>query len=216
MIVGVLSTEFNADNSQLPARAYMLDICLPQDHAKALSMFSLMAGVGGILGYTFGAINWESTIFSSMLGDNIQILFCLVTLVYIATVIVTVTSFREIPLKLIEGDSMLQPITQATIKNEMKTNIFTVSDEKTEKSNSESQQTEHISAMKYIKSLVFLPKELKVLCIANALAWMGHIVYCLFFTAFVGESVFGGDPQATKGSIEYEVKALKTFKIFGD
>lgn len=215
IIIGVLLTEFNADNSQLPARAFLLDICLPQDHAKALSMFSLMAGVGGILGYTFGAINWESTVFSNMLGDNIQTLFCLVTLVYIATVIVTVASFREIPLKLIESDSMLQPITQATIENEMRTKIFTIN-EKTEKCDSESQQTEQISAIKYIKSLVFLPKELKVLCFANALAWMGHIVYCLFFTAFVGESVFGGDPQAAKGSMEYEVKALKTFKMFQD
>jgi solute carrier family 45, member 1/2/4 len=34
---------------------------------------------------------------------------------------------------------------------------------------------------------------------------MGHILYCLYFTDFVGESVFHGDPAAPIDSPEYEV-----------
>lgn len=34
---------------------------------------------------------------------------------------------------------------------------------------------------------------------------MGHIVYCLYFTDFVGESVFGGDPSADPDSVEFLV-----------
>lgn len=58
----------------------------------------------------------------------------------------------------------------------------------------------------YLKSIIFMPKSLRILCITNCLAWMGHIVYCLYFTDFVGESVFGGDPSADPDSLEYEVK----------
>lgn len=57
----------------------------------------------------------------------------------------------------------------------------------------------------YLKSVIFMPKQLKILCITNCLAWMGHILYCLYFTDFVGESVFGGDPSAPAGSPELEV-----------
>ena len=30
-------------------------------------------------------------------------------------------------------------------------------------------------------------------------------MYCLYFTDFVGEAVFGGDPSADPESVEYEV-----------
>lgn len=35
---------------------------------------------------------------------------------------------------------------------------------------------------------------------------MGHILYCLYFTDFVGESVFHGDPAAPIDSPEYDVR----------
>lgn len=63
--------------------------------------------------------------------------------------------------------------------------------------------------MMYIKSIIFMPKSLRILCITNCLAWMGHIVYCLYFTDFVGEAVFGGDPSADPDSVEYEVIVIK-------
>jgi hypothetical protein len=63
--------------------------------------------------------------------------------------------------------------------------------------------------MMYLKSIIFMPKPLRILCITNCLAWMGHILYCLYFTDFVGESVFGGDPSADPNSPEYEVDLLK-------
>jgi solute carrier family 45, member 1/2/4 len=59
--------------------------------------------------------------------------------------------------------------------------------------------------MMYLKSIVFMPRALKILCLTNCFAWMGHIVYCLYFTDFVGEAVFGGIPDAHTDSPEYEV-----------
>lgn len=50
-----------------------------------------------------------------------------------------------------------------------------------------------------------MPKSLRILCFTNLLSWMGHILYCLYFTDFVGESVFHGDPAAPIDSPEYDV-----------
>lgn len=47
-IVGVMALDLCADSCQSPARAYLLDVCLPEDHARGLSTFTAMAGLGEI------------------------------------------------------------------------------------------------------------------------------------------------------------------------
>ncbi|KAG5666828.1 hypothetical protein PVAND_014838 [Polypedilum vanderplanki] len=39
--------------------AYLLDVTQTEDHARGLSTFYIMAGLGGALGYSLGGINWE-------------------------------------------------------------------------------------------------------------------------------------------------------------
>lgn len=62
-IIGTVLLDFDADACQSPSRAYLLDVTVPADHAKGLSMFTIMAGLGGFMGYSLGAINWEETAF---------------------------------------------------------------------------------------------------------------------------------------------------------
>lgn len=80
-ILGTVMLDFDADACQSPARAYLLDICVPgnfvrksivqdesnnnmkftaEDHAKGLSTFTIMAGLGGCIGYLLGGIDWDS------------------------------------------------------------------------------------------------------------------------------------------------------------
>ena len=35
-----------------------MDVTLPDDHAVGLSTFTVMAGLGGSLGYAMGALDW--------------------------------------------------------------------------------------------------------------------------------------------------------------
>lgn len=168
--------------------------------------------------------------------------------------ITTLTSFREIPLKLLETDEMLRPLTQVAVKKEKErlkaldinskqqpsTSVkFATENEKTtEMSNGsrlngityvaaqdgmitmsntsisssssdddedEIDELSHVSFTTYLKSIIFMPRALRILCITNCLAWMGQIVYCLYFTDFVGESVFMGDPSADPESEQYQV-----------
>lgn len=60
-IIGTVLLDFDADACQSPSRAYLLDVTVPEDHAKGLSTFTVMAGLGGFMGYSLGAINWEET-----------------------------------------------------------------------------------------------------------------------------------------------------------
>jgi len=53
----------------------------------------------------------------------------------------------------------------------------------------------------YLKTIVQLPRSLAWLCATNFFCWMSLVCYSLYFTDFVGEVVFGGDPSAPKGSI---------------
>lgn len=74
-----------------------------EDHAKGLSTFTIMAGLGGFMGYSLGGINWDDTVIGVMLGGHVRAVFTLVTIIFIICVSATVTSFREIPLWRLEA-----------------------------------------------------------------------------------------------------------------
>lgn len=56
---------------------------------------------------------------------------------------------------------------------------------------------EPLSLNHYLKSIVLMPKSLRVVCLTNLFCWMAHVCYSLYFTDFVGESVFGGNPAVS-------------------
>lgn len=60
-IMGAVFLDFNADTCQTPARSYVLDITVPWEQTRALSTFTIMAGMGGTFGYALGGVNWEQT-----------------------------------------------------------------------------------------------------------------------------------------------------------
>ncbi|CAA9999623.1 unnamed protein product [Nesidiocoris tenuis] len=97
-ILGTVLLDFDADACQSPSRAYLLDIVLPEDQARGLSTFSLMAGLGGFMGYAMGGFNWDDTLLGKMFGGHVRTVFSLITVIFIACVTYTVTSFKEIPL----------------------------------------------------------------------------------------------------------------------
>uniref|UniRef100_A0A023EVH7 Putative sucrose transporter n=1 Tax=Aedes albopictus TaxID=7160 RepID=A0A023EVH7_AEDAL len=247
-ILGTLLLDFSADTSQTPARAYLLDICLPEDHGRACSTFSIMAGIGGSLGYALGGFNWDNTVFGDFLGGSIKTVFTLVAVIFIVGLILTVTSFREIPLPLMERDELLRPLTESIIKKEraklddkiyyikdvsrafalqlhtidekaqppaplMISNALAAEVEKghqleacsSSDSDSEDESEKAMSLKDFLKSIFMMPKSIAILCFTNLLCWMGHLSFCLYFTDFVGEEVFGGNPAAPSTSESYQL-----------
>ena len=54
----------------------------------------------------------------------------------------------------------------------------------------------------YLWSIIYMPNSMRVLCLTNLFCWMSLVCYSLYFTDFVGEAVFGGNPQVGNPIIE--------------
>lgn len=54
---------------------------------------------------------------------------------------------------------------------------------------------EVVTLSMYLKSIIFMPHSLRMVCLTNLFCWMAHVCYSLYFTDFVGEAVFEGNPQ---------------------
>ncbi|CAB3383211.1 Hypothetical predicted protein [Cloeon dipterum] len=237
-VLGTVLLDFDADACQSPARAYLLDVTQPEDHARGLSTFTIMAGLGGCMGYAMGGINWDATAIGVMLGGHVRAVFTLITFIFIGCVAATVTSFTEIPLYLLaeqeashvdpDKEQRRRPTLthQASVMTygatEEQTTQFQGNDEygdeysqhKNEPSgapdggNPENYNFQDIeppiatqaSLRHYLLSIVHMPGSMRILCATNLFCWSAHVCYSLYFTDFVGEAVFGGDPQAAEGS----------------
>lgn len=264
-ILGTVLLDFDADACQSPSRAYLLDVTVADDHAIGLSTFTIMAGLGGSMGYAMGAIDWG--VISVLLGGHVRAVFLVVLVIFIICVFVTLTSFQEIPLDILttpipknrsgslgtgkyselptkEEDYV--PTYGSTQTGHVASNPFVQSesrpsfvagDEKSQYSanltvtgperrledkeylqvqlketsfshaspvplDSEEELTAATKASlkQYLWSIIYMPSSLKVLCLTNLFCWMSLVCYSLYFTDFVGEAVFGGDPGAAYGS----------------
>lgn len=52
-----------------------------------------------------------------------------------------------------------------------------------------------VTLREYLMSIVYMPHSLRMVCLTNLFCWMAHVCYSLYFTDFVGEAVYGGNPQ---------------------
>ncbi|XP_026496679.2 proton-associated sugar transporter A [Vanessa tameamea] len=231
-VLGTVLLDFDADACQSPARAYLLDVTVPEDHAKGLSTFTVMAGLGGFMGYALGGINWDETSLGELFGGHVRAVFFLITIIFIVCVTATITSFKEIPLNKIDENDDYNKLDnkdqfeehfeesenvernglkkETTSYGSLKKADAPVDDENTGitiKIPVEGHTGEPLSLKHYLKSIVLMPKSLRIVCLTNLFCWMAHVCYSLYFTDFVGESVFGGNPAAPVGSesrINYE------------
>jgi len=173
-----------------------------------------MAGFGGSVGYLIGGINWENiTIFFFFLGgDHERIVFMLCTIAFVICAVLTITSFREIPLHLlisqecqnnnsdykrfVNDEYEMTPIcststAEKSAQNEVRLSIAVSS-------------SPTATFFDYINSIIKMPASLRILCITNLFSWMSLVCYSLYFTDFVGESVFGGDPTSSVNSEKFQ------------
>ncbi|XP_011140951.1 proton-associated sugar transporter A [Harpegnathos saltator] len=257
-ILGTVLLDFDADACQSPARAYLLDVTVPDDHARGLSTFTIMAGLGGFMGYGLGGINWDATSLGVMLGGHLHATFTLITIIFVICVFCTITSFKEIPLEVLEKDQYRvdesnEKIQETKLENEQerekimpddsmsKYTYGTVNDTTYDEQEIDSSKEEFVlnplqtsvhpeeqasdghvnygfddsqsragitevnpkaTLREYLLSIVYMPRSLRQVCLTNLFCWMAHVCYSLYFTDFVGEAVFGGNPRASANTLE--------------
>ncbi|KAJ8044154.1 Membrane-associated transporter protein [Holothuria leucospilota] len=64
------------------------------------------------------------------------------------------------------------------------------------------EEPEYVTMKTYLLSIIHMPWSLRILCCTHLLGWMSLLCYSLYFTDFVGQAVYGGDPYAEPGSPE--------------
>ncbi|ETN64928.1 sucrose transport protein [Anopheles darlingi] len=307
-ILGTVLLDFNADACQSPSRAFLLDVTVPEDHARGLSTFTIMAGLGGFMGYSLGGIDWDSTTLGVVFGGHVRAVFSLITIIFIVCVLFTATSFSEIPLWILEEEierqeppapapaanagplerielaantsygaterlatsgssidddhrlqhpattptttttttkhqhqqqrryTMPAPLLNLAMPTKSTSNYDVLpGDNYNETSFGAREEALHdhhhhhqadptelaidptatatgshpsaplgtVSLGTYLLSIVYMPHSLRMLCLTNLFCWMAHVCYSLYFTDFVGEAVFGGDPKALDGTEKY-------------
>lgn len=276
-VIGVILLDFSCDACQSPCRAYMLDVTTKEDHSLGLSTFTVLAGLGGSLGYVFGGIDWGSTTVGASFGSHVRVVFSIVLFIYMVSLVLTVTSIKEMPLDRLgiteedlqtkkkqkygrkyrkfineesetsedetkgkenenqetslsnendgenDGDSQMhghvwkenmtnkEMAYEKDTKNELPSYQNQTLDqqdqramEAQEKKTHEQQPIiEQVSLKTYLKSIVKMPRSLSILCLTNLFCWMSLVCYSLYFTDFVGQAVYGGDPSAPEGSPRY-------------
>ncbi|RNA35506.1 membrane-associated transporter [Brachionus plicatilis] len=179
--IGVTVLDFSADTCDSPLRAYLLDSCNSRDQHMALNLHAFLGGVGGSLGYILSAIEWKHS-FLSILGDESQILFVLMSIIFIFCLYLTLTAAREEPFEIestyeiVDGD-------------------FFGSKETEEKNDS--------FVKNLTKSFFNMPTELRRLFICQTIGWLAFYSTTLFFTDYIAQNIYHGDPSADRDSTDF-------------
>ncbi|XKL66956.1 hypothetical protein PGB90_010376 [Kerria lacca] len=107
-VVGIVITDYTSDALQNPSRAYLLDVCRIDDHARGLTTFTILAGCGGFIGYLLGSVNWQDTqivdysVHNGVFGGHIQVFYTLTAILFIICIVIAITTFKEVPLQISE------------------------------------------------------------------------------------------------------------------
>uniref|UniRef100_F6X9M6 Solute carrier family 45 member 2 n=1 Tax=Equus caballus TaxID=9796 RepID=F6X9M6_HORSE len=214
-MIGVVLFDFAADFIDGPIKAYLFDVCSHQDKERGLHHHALFTGLGGALGYILGAIDWAHLKLGRMLGTEFQVMFFFSALMLTLCVVIHLCSIPEAPLRdvakdippqqdsqdpLLSSDRMYEYGSIEKVKNGYINPEMVLQGEKT----TNTQQTRRTMTMKsLLRALVSMPPHYRYLCISHLLGWTAFLSNMLFFTDFMGQIVYHGDPYSAHNSTEF-------------
>jgi len=153
--------------------------------------------LGGSAGYLIGSTPWERISFiSSISQDHVRLVFAVVFCMFIACVLMTITSFVEKPTpRLHRNTSYASLVSDEDDSHELKTEINAIEQQAIKS------DEQLLTFRDYLRSIVEMPAAFRTLCITNLFSWMSLVCYSLYFTDFVGQTVYAGDPIAPLSSV---------------
>uniref|UniRef100_A0A8D3CA66 Proton-associated sugar transporter A n=1 Tax=Scophthalmus maximus TaxID=52904 RepID=A0A8D3CA66_SCOMX len=201
-VCGVVLMDFSADSADNPSHAYMMDVCSPEDQDRGLNIHALLAGLGGGFGYIVGGINWDQTQFGRSMGGQLRVIFMFTSVTLVFATIMTLLSIPERPLP------KSQPNKNSS-KNHLKSPSLPLppSPPVAPGSTFGLDEEDEDALYSYNISTSRAPDPLAHSCSANAClcpGWLSFEGMLLFYTDFMGEVVFKGDPKAPHDSEAYQ------------
>nr|XP_034956539.1 membrane-associated transporter protein isoform X2 [Zootoca vivipara] len=213
-MLGVVLFDFAADFIDGPIKAYLFDVCSHQDKEKGLHYHALLTGLGGALGYLTGAIDWGHTVLGKYLGSEFQVMFFYAALVFLICLTVHLCSIPETSLAdKVESEALLktaEPYPYGSIGkvkngyfNSGYNEIRVLSQQGKPTLKEDIQVQKQMTIKSLLKALLSMPSHYRCLCVSHLMGWTAFLSNMLFFTDFMGQIVFNGDPYAPHNSTAY-------------
>uniref|UniRef100_A0A8B9ZFH6 Proton-associated sugar transporter A n=1 Tax=Anas platyrhynchos TaxID=8839 RepID=A0A8B9ZFH6_ANAPL len=191
-VCGVVLMDFSADSADNPSHAYMMDVCGPMDQDRGLNIHALLAGLGGGFGYVVGGIHWDKTSFGKAVGGQLRVIYVFTSIILTITTILTLISIPERPLgsfsrkkKVMKSPSLPLPPSPPLFFEETVNENF----------------ASHNSSQLYAS---FTSPVSPLSPLTPKYGWLSFEGMLLFYTDFMGEVVFQGNPKAPHNSDEYQ------------
>ncbi|KAI5277675.1 membrane-associated transporter protein [Manis pentadactyla] len=215
-MAGVVLFDFAADFIDGPIKAYLFDVCSHLDKERGLRYHALFTGFGGTLGYILGAIDWAHLKLGRVLGTEFQVMFFFSALVLTLCFMIHLCSIPEAPLRDVAKDGPPQQALQDTllspdrtyeygsikkVKNGYVNPELELQGEKIKNPVEQAQRTVTIKSL--LRALVSMPPHYRWLCVSHLIGWTAFLSNMLFFTDFMGQIVYHGDPYSAHNSTEF-------------
>ncbi|XP_004422769.1 PREDICTED: membrane-associated transporter protein isoform X1 [Ceratotherium simum simum] len=215
-MIGVVLFDFAADFIDGPIKAYLFDVCSHQDKERGLHYHALFTGLGGALGYILGATDWAHLKLGRMLGTEFQVMFFFSALVLTLSFIIHLCSIPEAPLRDVAKDIPPQQGPQdlplsldkmyeygsiEKVKNGYINPEMALQGEKNKNAAEQTRRTMTLKSL--LRALVSMPSHYRYLCISHLIGWTAFLSNMLFFTDFMGQIVYHGDPYSAHNSTEF-------------
>ncbi|XP_006627307.2 membrane-associated transporter protein [Lepisosteus oculatus] len=222
VMFGVVLFDFAADFIDGPIKAYLFDVCSHQEKERGLHYHALLTGLGGACGYFVGAIDWRHSALGVLLGSEYQVIYFFSAIILWVFLTIHLFSIPEIPLG---KDSPLNPdsdttgllsnhsngygavVREANHEPGLRAPSFAALGEANAVTPSAKQPNKEVQKRMTLKSLVrammSMPTHYRCLCISHLIGWTAFLCNMLFFTDFMGQIVYKGDPYAEHNSTAY-------------
>ncbi|XP_004412952.1 PREDICTED: membrane-associated transporter protein isoform X2 [Odobenus rosmarus divergens] len=199
-------------------RPYILTLGLMMLSGMALYLNgdAVVSGFGGALGYLLGAIDWAHLEIGRVLGTEFQVMFFFSALVLTLCFIIHLCSIPEAPLRDVTKDTSPQQAPQdfplpsdkmyqyGSIEKDKNSSVNPELALKGEKNKNPAEQTRKAMTIKsLLRALVNMPPHYRCLCISHFIGWTAFLSNMLFFTDFMGQIVYQGDPYGAHNSTEF-------------
>ncbi|XP_070845376.1 membrane-associated transporter protein [Chaetodon trifascialis] len=230
VMFGVVLFDFSADFIDGPIKAYLFDVCSHQDKERGLHYHALLTGLGGACGYLVGAMDWGQSVFGRLLGSEYQVIYFFSALTWGIFLTVHLFSIPEQPLgkdpsasesssssalRLLGSHSngygalAKEPVTPVASASapDLRPRSFSALGEANSVTSSAKQPNKEAQKRMTFRSLmttiINMPSHYRCLCVSHLLGWTAFLCNMLFFTDFMGQIVYKGNPYADHNSTAY-------------
>lgn len=179
--IGVTILDFAADSCDAPLIAYLLDNFNSNDQELGLNIHCCLGGLGSALGFILTFVNWDQFKYIQFIGDEMQILFVIATVIFFVCLTLTINSIKE-------NKDEIKMINETKIEEEESLLSY--------------QPATLMLIDQITNSFTNLSKELVRLLVVQVVGWIALFSVQFFLTDFIAQSIYNGDPTGSKNSLE--------------